>query len=368
MIKRSSLQILAITATFLIGGCQTIEQVPIDYLVPADVSFPPEVRKVGIVNNVKTKPEYQLPPADSTRTPDTAPYVTRYCQGDAEIATESMAEAVADNNYFDLVVICDSALRANDILPGEATLSRQEATDLARELGVDMLIALEGVQIKITRKIHFMPDWGGYWGTVDANIFPTVKLYLPNRNAPMAVIYSNDSIFWEDIYSHEKEARTKLISDEAVIKEASVFAGTIPVKQLIPHWESTSRIMYPGGSSQMRDAAFHARRKAWRPAFELWQAVYNREKKDAKLMQAALNIALYYEVTDDMDNALAWAEKAKGHAVKAERVDEGIPAVILPLTGKYPNYKMIVKYIKQLEERQAQLFKLKAQTDRFNME
>lgn len=33
-----------------LGSCQSLEQIPIDYLQPADLSFPPQLRKVAIVN------------------------------------------------------------------------------------------------------------------------------------------------------------------------------------------------------------------------------------------------------------------------------------------------------------------------------
>ena len=37
-----------------------------------------------------------------------------------------------------------------------------------------------------------MRDWGIYYGTVDARIYPTVRIYLPNRSTPMATINAND--------------------------------------------------------------------------------------------------------------------------------------------------------------------------------
>ena len=53
---------LAFVTIFLLtlGSCQSLEQISIDYLQPADLSFPPQLRKVAIVNN-------------TSNTPDTAP-------------------------------------------------------------------------------------------------------------------------------------------------------------------------------------------------------------------------------------------------------------------------------------------------------
>ena len=45
---------LAFVSLFLLlfGSCQSIEQISIDYLQSADLSFPPQLRKVAIVNTI----------------------------------------------------------------------------------------------------------------------------------------------------------------------------------------------------------------------------------------------------------------------------------------------------------------------------
>ena len=43
-----------------LGSCQSLEQIPIDYLQPADLSFPPQLRKVAIVNNTSDAPDNKL--------------------------------------------------------------------------------------------------------------------------------------------------------------------------------------------------------------------------------------------------------------------------------------------------------------------
>ena len=85
-----------------------------------------------------------------------------------------------------------------------------------------------------------MRDWGVYYGTVDAKVYPTVSVYLPNRGTPMVTVNSKDSIFWEEA-GNGPFVQSHLISEEDVIKQASEFAGTIPVKKLLPYWKTASR-------------------------------------------------------------------------------------------------------------------------------
>ena len=55
---------LAFVTIFLLtlGSCQSLEQISIDYLQPADLSFPPQLRKVAIVNNTSNAQDDKLTP------------------------------------------------------------------------------------------------------------------------------------------------------------------------------------------------------------------------------------------------------------------------------------------------------------------
>lgn len=111
-----------------------------------------------------------------------------------------------------------------------------------------------------------------------------------------------------------------MIPDAQMLREASEFAGTIPVKQLLPFWKTGKRYLYTGGSVQMRDAAIFVRENSWDRAFELWEQVYNGTKKEKKKMKAALNIAVYYEMKDSL--AKAGRMGSQKHSNIAQKVDK----------------------------------------------
>ena len=107
------------------------------------------------------------------------------------------------------------------------------------------------------RKIEYLREWGVYAGTIDVKVYPTVKVYLPNRNGPMVTINTNDSIFWDYAAPSIAQAGAGLISETEMLKEASEFAGTVPVKYMLPHWKTSSRYLFTSGSVNMRDAAVY---------------------------------------------------------------------------------------------------------------
>ena len=83
-----------------------------------------------------------------------------------------------------------------------------------------------------------------------------------------------------------------------MLKEASEFAGTVPVKYMLPHWKTASRYLFTSGSVNMRDAAVYVRENDWKRAIELWKQTYEKKKKGKQKMYAAYNVALGYEMQE----------------------------------------------------------------------
>ncbi|SHJ47445.1 DUF6340 family protein [Bacteroides stercorirosoris] len=358
---------LLLCCSLLLGGCQSVEQLSIDYMLPAEVSFPSSLRRVAVVNNMPPIPDNQLIVEETGEKKKDQTEVARktgYFNGNAQIATESLAEALAHENYFDEVVICDSALRANDMIPRESTLSKDEVEELTENLAVDFLIALENVQIRSLRKIEFFPDWRMYVGTLDVKVYPTVKVYLPQRTGPMVTVSANDSIFWDHTSSNMTSASSGLITDENMLKEASEFAGVIPVKHLLPYWTTANRYLFTGGSVNMRDAAVFVRENNWEQAIELWKQTYEKKKKGKQKMYAAYNVALGYEMQDSIYKAEEWALKAQKVAFEIDKIEEKKNQSTVDFSD-VPNYLAVTRYLNALQERKEGMTRLNAQMQRF---
>lgn len=367
--KKKLLYCLATIGLLCLNACQTVEQLSIDYMLPAEVSFPANLRRVGIVNNMPENPDNKLITSSEDKNKDKTEIARRtdYYNGDPRITTETLAESIANENYFDLVVICDSALRSQDREPREATLSSEEVVQLTHDLGVDFLIALENVQFRSLRKVSYLPDWRVFYGTVDVKVYPTVKVYLPNRKIPMVTVNCTDSIFWDASSSSETQIFNQLISEKDMIEQASSFAGTVPVKYLLPYWKTAKRYLFTGGTVNMRDAAIYVKENNWPEAIRLWETEYN-SKKGKKKMYAAYNIALGYEMQDSINTAYDWAVKAQEVAKSmAKNTVKDIEDVE---RGSYSSdisyYLMTSSYVSELQERKNGLVRLNVQMQRIN--
>lgn len=347
---------------FLFYSCQTINVIPIDYLIPADISFPSQIKRIAVVNNVRQSPGRIYSETDSLLLAKTNGFYEMYIvNGDPQVTTEALAEAIAAENYFNEVVICDSALQAGKTPREESILSKETVGELTKLLDVDMLIALEEIQIAVQRQVYPMGEMG-YLGNINVKTYPKVNLYIPNRHAPLVMINGSDSIFWEGFANSPLNARTKIISDEQLINEASDFAGSIPIKYMTPHWNTVNRYFFNNGSSEMRDAAFFVQSNNWDKAFTLWERAYETEKgkKKAKI---ASNISLYYEMKDDLDKAEEWGKKAVDLMKVANNINEDSVLVSSLLST---DLRCIYYNLVDLSKRKENFAKLKMQMERFN--
>ncbi|KAA6351423.1 hypothetical protein EZS27_001232 [termite gut metagenome] len=360
-----SKNLFSLVLILLFASCGSIEQFNIDYMVPACISFPSQLKRVAIVNNVSDTLNNWSIPQKNTPGANGLLQKTAYYDGLATLVAESFAEHIAAANYFEEVLICDSALRASDIIPRESTLSKKEVEELTESLGVDAIFSMENLLIKSVNTTTYISDERIFHGTLDVLICPTVSIYIPNRNKPVRTINASDSIFWEK-YDNTQTSVAQVIPHQRLIKEITDFAGSIPVKYLTPYRETANRFIYTNGSSDLRDAAICVRNDQWDRAYELWKRV-NQSKKDKLQMYAALNIAVYHEIAGNIDEALKWVTIARDIAQKivARKIDKTTQkSNTLFVNGTPSHYYYISLYMSVLEARAKNLTKLNMQMDR----
>ncbi|WP_321518736.1 DUF6340 family protein [uncultured Bacteroides sp.] len=355
--------IFPILLTLFVSSCVSIDQLSIDYLQPAKVNFPSTIKTVGILNNTITKNEKIIEEKRDSFNRLISNKAT--FQGNARITTESFAKNIVAANYFDQVIICDSALREKDHFPRDPELTGEEVKQLTSDLGVDILFSVEDIIIKTSKKsknqdflIHT---------TIDASVAPLIRVYIPTRTKPLLSAAPEDQIFWEGYGKTLSEANNDLIKEDSLIKECSEFAGELPIKYLLPTWNTSNRYYYTSGSVELRDGAVLIRENSWDDALKLWQLANNQKSKKIQ-MRTAFNIALYYEMHDDIEKAVEWAEKANKIVLDKENKKKKPKESKKPLTrdNYSEDYILTTQYLMVLKERMNNSQTLKMQMERFN--
>lgn len=272
-----------------LSACTTISTVCYDRLQSAEVCFPDEVRRVGVINNVIPS---KLVSNEAVNVLD----------GDGDIMAEAFAQAVAETKYFDQVIISDSMGRERTSQNIEKGFSFNEIDNLIRSLDVDLLFSIDNLYVQLKDNSYVVPGVMTPIPIVDGIVTPIIRAYVHGRSAPLFVVNKSDSIYWEI---------TPSLDIQQIIKESSEFAASIPMRHLLPYWEEVNRYIFSGGCVEMRDANVYVQENNWGMASELWEEIYNHKKGKTK-MQAAYNLAVYYEMQNDFDMATKYLDEALG--------------------------------------------------------
>ena len=169
-----------------VTACSSLQPVSYERLQPADVSFPTQIQKVGIVNNMPVvHQDYKK-----------VDYISASLEGDGEVATESLAQEVVSVNYFDQVVMYEKKIRKSTY-PLDQPISKEMVDDLIRILDVDMLLAMERVNVELKESIIFIPELYATVPAVDGIVTSVVRAYLKQREEPLFTVQKTDTLCWE---------------------------------------------------------------------------------------------------------------------------------------------------------------------------
>ncbi|MGL4852597.1 MAG: DUF6340 family protein [Phocaeicola sp.] len=305
----------------VVSSCgSSMQLVSFEQLEAAQMNFPETVKKVAVVNNIPVS-DYELNGRE----------IPLYLQGDGRIASTEFAELLAASHYFDEVILSDSTLQVIDQSTG--IIPMEKVNQLASEWGVDMLFSIDSLNIA-----NQVASFGYFGAELAAIISPQIKVYVPQRRLPLFSIAKQDTIFW---------SITPELNSALVAKEASAYVASQALPYIVPYWKKITRSYYESGNFQMRDAALFLREENWEEASLLWEAIYN-EKKGAAKARAAYNLALYYEMKEDITKAKELLNEAYNQ-VKPNSMDASF----------------IEFYLIQLKERDSKLARLKIQMNRF---
>ncbi len=291
-------------------ACESLYEVSIDNMVPGKYNFVTGMDSIAVVNNTiidKTDSTLEYPKSANTW----GQY--EYMQGNPKATTEAIAQALADQNFFKQVTICDSALRKNDTIPyyirNMRELNHDEVLSLCSDLHSNVLISLDNILIGITRKASLKRnDNNMYWsGMAQAKVYPVIRIYTPKLSKRVAEFVLVDSIAWEDDEEGLSLLKNSLPTNDTIKSIASDYAGYI-CKSLVPNWTSEPRYFYANGmSSTGQYIMYLINNQKWGKVQKEWENSYKGLHGKQKI-EMAYNIALANEMNNKIKNAQKWVE------------------------------------------------------------
>jgi len=305
--KSNSIYIIIIL-TFFLAGCITSTHIEITVLKPAEISLPPSVGTLGIIDRSIFNPPDTLLAQKIDEEAD-----EDWFKDSEIVAKESIAGFAAvidDSPRFDYKIIESKELEVDDFSNELDFLEWEQIINLCIEQEVDAMVTLRRVD-----------SYDPYF-LLGENTFSFSYAYFTYiHNSwriynPLSMKIIDEFEYVDTTYSEVDENIFKYIfSDgspdrESKVKNASYWAGIQYGVRITPLWEDVYRKYFRWGNEKSKKAAIFIDNGNWLDAAIIWNTeTENKNKKIAS--KACYNMALASEVMDNLKMAEYWAERSQ---------------------------------------------------------
>ncbi len=301
----------------LLVGCSGIKYLTVETREPAQVTLPSNVLSIAIVNNVVVQPDevgHTLQRIGHT----TDDRVKASSDSIAVFYTEALAQFLEEEDYFHRIHYLSNRLRDDHDFFSEKPLTPERMNELRRQTGAQAIVSLDKLIVETRKREHYHQQGYSYCD-LKGSIQSLIRVYLPTMEGKIPVVHYKDSLTWEgfDIQDERAYAELMIPTREEAMKRLAVRAAEKMSYVFAPHWEMQDRWYYTLPASLMREGEAFAKAADWYRAIEKWEAFYNRSSRKIDQAKAANNIALAYEMLDDMQQSYQWATKAHELFVEA---------------------------------------------------
>ncbi|MGN6438602.1 MAG: DUF6340 family protein [Agriterribacter sp.] len=299
------------------SSCASTEWVHISVVEPAPVTLPSHIKQVAVVNRSETDPRNKvIEVADKIFSLEGA----ALDKEGAKSSMEGLAATLLKNERFTNVISVPSANLHNSA-PGifPPALSWDEVEQLCKENQADALFVLElfdtdskvsynASPVTIPTPLGKIPGIE-HTATMNTLVKTGWRIYDPVGRIILDEfpITSHLNFYGKGI--NPAAAAAALLARKDAVKETGAKAGEAYALRIVPYRSRVTRDYYVRGTDQFRTARRKAQTGNWDGAADIWQQETSNPK--AKVAgRACYNMAIICEINGELDQAIAWAQKA----------------------------------------------------------
>jgi tetratricopeptide (TPR) repeat protein len=327
--------------TLLLASCTVYKEYPIEIYKPGEANILPSVKTTAVVyRNFK----YQ---SDTLQHYYKNDFLLVKAKNDPEnldsiLATVCINELATDlknNNAFEEVYIFPTNIFERHTGEHLSELPSEIIENVSRASDAELIIVLETFS-------SFFSTYPQTFDTPTTNEVITVAVWGIYDSAKKVNIERKtmiDTVFWNGL-DNEGNYRKGYTPPPRLtaLEMASALAGENYAKRFYATWQTVNRMYSVPPLPDFSDAAFYFEEGKWDQSIALWQK-YADDSNGKMAINARYNLALAYELKDDLETAQKWLTAA------------------LQLASTYKSrndIKTILIYQKILDARRKELLKL----------
>ncbi len=233
--------------------------------------------------------------------------------------TKQLGRTLEESHFFDAIYFFSQPVRQDAQWMSIAPLSEDMKHRLYEKSGSDVMISIDRVLYLYKQEVAFTP-----YGTahVDLKSRATLNCSVHYYGQPDKTksLVTTDSVEFYLMDVEIDSANLARIPDTFILQNTRNLFDKI-AHEFIPQWEVAERTIYTSNGARMQEALAYARKEKWGKAAEQWLSLYEREKQPVSRARLAQNMAVSFEVRDDIAAAVQWMEKCREYYRQAENAD-----------------------------------------------
>ena len=303
----------------LFTSCSEVFYLSIEQLVPPQAVSGHRGRSVGVVSNFSQN-NVMVANDDAIVLP---------C--DADTVKELVAQTLAHAGTLERVVVLDSLLYHPDSTHRHL-LPQAEVNALCRTLNVDMLYSIDYACLIFSPAAPFVPR--------SLNAYLCSYLYTPDSDSLAGTRHPHKEMLDYWVESTEEIALLVPQIPQQLVEHA--------LGAYLPSWKERERVFYHDRLCYaLREARIYVYEDNWEAASEQWCTLLESRYRPYRFM-ALFNLALYYEMTGDIDQAISTLELAIAEGTKTNR--RGKPSPFIDTTFMNPYHEVLIFRKSELEK------------------
>ncbi len=237
------------------------------------------------------------------------------------LASDSLIKTVGDllfDSYrFDIVIPVErniSRFLSFNEVPD--TLSRNYVKAICDLYNTDALLVLENLAMRIDadyrRRQEYIYDdyYRVHNASIDVYYLARWKLYDPDTSILFVDYTDVDTLFWDATEFDVNTLFTNLPSVKEATLETAFFAAHKFSELIAPKWINETRYYFVLQKPEVDQSVTFAAEGDWEKALENWLKYSDTGSKSFR-GKVLFNVALAYEMTGDVENALKWVGEAQ---------------------------------------------------------
>jgi len=301
--KTAILPVIMLIILFGINACSSVKPLSIDVLKPAGVTIPANIKSVkvinqsNIVNNGKLSVQLNLLTKDEMPPDIDSTVSSQFVAGFYNYMSYSPRFEMKPPLYRPMYSNRTALQKLNPLMV-------QYICDTAN---CDGLVTID--YFRLTDSIDAYRTDQGYYAYLDLYNKSLWRFYSGKTGEIVDEYYLNDTIFWDNTSYDQYSVFSNFPTPVEAAQQSAFSAGTSYASRIAPEWITVNRFYYDISISGIKETRQLIANNQWEQAISIWKTLLNGE--NVKLAsKAAFNIAIAWEVNDNLEKALSWAEKS----------------------------------------------------------